>query len=251
VDMVRTWLQTGADVESKPYGFLLRDFDHPLVHDTNLAWVDTEPVGGIESVLDDLDRTFLGTAVGHRFVSYADADLAYSHQDALVAARFQPDAQLAMAKVGLPACIVNPDLTIEEVGKGATEGDYRLVQTTIHRENGLSPKESRQVYEIEAIRAAALGERRFVGYLGDEAAATYSLWSRGIFGVIGNVGTLPKFRMRGIGRTMIFDACSQATSARCEYVLLTTDLFGTPQTMYTTLGFEPVGELRTFLRPRV
>ena len=248
VDMVRTWFQTGADLETKPYGFVARDLEHPLLHDTNLAWLDSAPEGGIGSVLDDLDEAFRGTEVRDRSLWFADADLAFANQDALVALHFQPRAELVMAKVGLPSCIVNPDLVVEEVGRGASEEDFHRVQAAIHKESGFSPEVSHQVYEVERSRGAALNERAFVGYLHEEAAGTYSLLPRGRFGLIGSVATLPSFRMRGIGRTMIFDACSRTIGAHCEYVLLTTDLFDSPQAMYKSLGFVPVGELRGFLR---
>lgn len=248
IEMVRTWVRTDAEVGAKPYGFIVRDLRHPLVHEKNLAWVDRVPDGGSERVLGDLDSAFLGTDVVHRFVMFADAQVAYDHQNAFVAAGFRPHAELAMAKVGLPSCIVNPDVAVREVGKDAPEDHYRLVRTAIHEESGYAREESRQVYEVEQGRGAALGERAFVGYVHDEPVATYTLWPWGTFALIGNVATLPAFRMRGVGRTMIFDACRSAVNARCEYAFLTTDLFDTAQTMYKTLGFEPVGELRGFLR---
>jgi len=34
----------------------------------------------------------------------------------------------------------------------------------------------------------------------------------------------------------------------CEYILLFANLFETPQVMYKTLGFEPIGEMRGFFR---
>jgi ribosomal protein S18 acetylase RimI-like enzyme len=250
VDMVRTWIQTGTAVREAEYGLIIRDVSHPLVHDANLAWVDHEPAGGIEAVARDLDTVFLGTDVHHRFALFADAQVAYDHQNAFAAAGFRPHAELVMAKVGLPSCIVNPDLEIREVGEHAPEDDYRLVQTKVHEETGYGAEESRQVFAVDRNRAAAVGERTFVGYVHDEPAATYKLWPRGSFALIGNVATHPAFRMRGIGRTMIFDACRRSMTARCEYALLTTDLFDTPQAMYKTLGFEPVGELRGFLRPQ-
>jgi hypothetical protein len=36
--------------------------------------------------------------------------------------------------------------------------------------------------------------------------------------------------------------------SHCEWVLLISDLFDTPQAMYKTLGFLPIGEVRGFLR---
>ena len=248
IDNVRTWVQIRADVSRRPYGFFVRDPAHPLVYDSNLAWIDSAPEGGPEQVLDDLEAEF-GTEVPHRVVWFGDADLAYAYQDAFVAARCQAQAELVMAKVGLPSCIVNPDVAIREVGWGAPESDLQLVRTTLHRESGYPEEVSRQVDDVERIRRHTLGQRAFVGYVRDEPAATYTLWPRGIFGHIDRVGTRPAFRMQGVGRTMIFHACTTATTARCEYVLLTTDRFDTPQAMYKTLGFEPVGELRGFLRP--
>jgi len=54
--------------------------------------------------------------------------------------------------------------------------------------------------------------------------------------------------MRGVGRTMLFEACKRAIEARCEWVVLISDLFDTPKEMYKTLGFEAIGEVRGFLR---
>ncbi len=248
VDMLRAWVRTGAQVELKPYGMIVRDLRHPLVHDANLAWVERAPEGGVEGLMGDLDAAFLGTDVVHRFAIFADAQIAYEHQDAFAAAGFRPDADLVMAKVGLPSCIVNRDVIVREVGIEAPEDHYRLLRAAIHEESGYGSEESRQVYEVEQDRGAALGERAFVGYMHDEPVATYTVWPRETFALIGNVATLPACRMRGVGRTMIFDACRSAVNAGCEYALLTTDLLDTPQTMYKTLGFEPVGELRGFLR---
>lgn len=248
IDTVRTWVQTGAEVLEKPYGFIVRDRKHPLVYDSNLAWVDVAPPGGAEQILDDLDGAFREDGIDHRMVLFADADIAYAEQDAFVAARFRPQADLVMAKVGLPSCIVNPDVDVKEVGRGTLESDFHLVQMALQAEAGHTPEVSRQVYDVGRIRREALGERAFVGYLSGEPAATYTISPRGIFADVSNVGTVPRFRMRGIGRTMILHACTTAASARCEYVLLTADLFDTPQAMYRTLGFEPVGELRGFLR---
>src|SRR5437660_798319 len=80
------------------------------------------------------------------------------------------------------------------------------------------------------------------------AAGTVSVWPRGIFAWIDNVATHPDFRMRGVGRTMLFEACKRAIEARCEWTLLISDLFDTPKEMYKTLGFEAIGEVRGFLR---
>ena len=248
IDMVRTWVQTRAATEAMPYGVLVRDAAHPIVHEANMAWVDRMAEDGVPRILADLDEAFLRTDVRHRYVLFADAQMAYDHQGEFVGGGFQALAELVMAKVGLPACIVNPDLAIREVGPDAPEDHYRVVQETVQAEAGYTPEESRQVNALERERGLAVGERVFVGYVGDEPASTFTVWPRGSFALIGNVATLPKFRMRGVGRTMILDGCRRAINTRCEYALLTTNLFDTSQAMYKTLGFEPVGELRGLLR---
>jgi ribosomal protein S18 acetylase RimI-like enzyme len=90
--------------------------------------------------------------------------------------------------------------------------------------------------------------RPYVAYVDGTPAGTVSVWPRGTFGWIDDVATHPDFRMQGIGRTMIFEACKRAMEARCEWIVLISDLFDTPQEMYKTLGFEAIGEVRGFLR---
>lgn len=248
VDNQRTWVQTRSEVQRTPYGFIVRDLDHPLVYDANLSWVDRAPSGGADRILGDLDEAFRGTGIEHRRVFFADAQDAYAHQDAFVAAGLQAQADLVMAKVGLPSCIVNPDVEVKEIGPDAPEKDFRIVQAALHVESEHTNAGFEQVYDLCRVRREAIGERAFVGYLQGEPAATYTLWPRGRFAEITTLGTLPEFRMRGVGRTLVHHGCTNAAVARCEYVLLTADLFDTPQHMYRTLGFEPVGEMRGFLQ---
>jgi len=250
IDLVRTWVQTRAEVKRTPYGVIVRDERHPLVHEANMAWVERSPEGGVGEILGGLDDAFHGTGVRHRYVLYSDAQGAFEAQESFIGHGFQALAEVVMAKVGLPSCIVNPDLSIRETGSEAPQDDYRIVQETVQAESGYSREESDQVNEVERARGLAVGERVFVGYLDDEPVSTYTLWPHGTFALIGNVATLPRFRMRGVGRTMIFDACRRAIQARAEYALLTSNLFDTPQAMYKTLGFEPVGEIRGFLHRR-
>jgi len=71
-------------------------------------------------------------------------------------------------------------------------------------------------------------------------AGTVSVWPRGTFGWIDDVATHPDFRMQGIGRTMIFEACKRAMEARCEWIVLISDLFDTPQVLWRLRLFKLV-----------
>jgi GNAT superfamily N-acetyltransferase len=174
--------------------------------------------------------------------------VAFEHQEAFAARGFRAAAELAMARFGLPACITNPDLVVSEVSKEAPEDDYRRLRMRLFEGVGYAPDESRQLYAIARDRGAVLGVHDFVGYYRGRPAGTISLWPRGRFASIGDVATMPEFRNRGVARTMLFDVSKRAINEGCEYSLLFTDLVDSPQVMYKGLGYQPVGELRSFLK---
>jgi GNAT superfamily N-acetyltransferase len=213
-----------------------------------MAWVDRLPAGGVDEVLADLDRALEGTAVAHRALQFADAQAAYEVQETMVARGFQPKAAVAMARLGVPSCIINHDVVVRQVDVDAPFDDFRTISRVIHAESGYSEAVSDQLLGLWRERAAAVGLRAHVGYLGDEPAGIFTLWPSGAFAFIEDVATHPRFRNRGIGRTLVYKACFFAIVERCEWVLLMADLFDTPRIMYKTLGFEPVGEVRSFLR---
>lgn len=248
LDFQRTWAEFGCAVRRTDYGAVLRDDRHPLVHMANLAWVARPPKGGVSEILADLEDEFHGGAVPHRHVHFEDAQLAFESQEALVAQGYRPVAAVALARLGVPSCITNEDLVVREVGQDASEEDFRAITQAIHAEAGYGKEESRQVLEVSRERAATVGMVSYVSYLRDEPAGTFSLWPRGTFAMVEDVATHPRFRMKGVGRTMIWEAGRQAIRRRCEWTVLLAAREDTPQVMYQTLGYRPVGEVRGFLR---
>ncbi len=248
VGFSRTWVQTASEATRTPYGLLVRNDRFPLIHMANLAWVDQVPTGGIGEVLEDLERAFRGSAVPHRHLIFQDAQVAFEQQEALVGQGFRPVAAVALALLGAPSCIRNEDVEIREVGGGADEADFRRITEAVHAEAGYGKEESRQLYELSRIRAEAVGMAAFVAYLGGEPAGTFSLWPRGAHAYVEDVATHPRFRMQGVGRTMIWQAGRQAIRRRCEWTVLLAAYEDTPKVMYQTLGYRPVGEVRSFLK---
>ncbi len=244
----RTWVETGSEITRTPWGAILRDDRFPLIHMANLAWVERLPRDAIEPVLADLDAAFEGTDVAHRNVVLEDAQVAFESQEAFAARGFRPMADLVMARVGLPACITNPDLVVREVGVDATEEPYRRMRMRLFEGVGYPAEECRQLYEVARQRGETLGVKEYVGYYKGEPAGTIALWPRGRFGLIEDVATMPEFRNRGVARTMLFEVSKRALSEKCEYTVLFTDPFDSPQVMYKTLGYLPVGEIRSFLK---
>lgn len=248
LDFQRTWVETRARVRRTDYGSIVHDPRYPLIFSANLAWVKRLPSGGIEEILADLETAFEGTAVRHRNAIFEDAQVAFECQEAFAGRGFRPIGDLTMAMLGLPTCITNPDLSVRAVGADASEDDYRRLRMRMFDGIGYSAEEARQLYAIARERGAVVGQTDYVGYVRGAPAGIISLWSRGRFGWIQDVATMPEFRGRGVARTMLFDVSKRALSAGCEYTLLLTDLLDSPQAMYKTLGYVPVGEVRSFLK---
>jgi len=248
IEFLRIWREQAPSRVSTSWGTIYRDDRFPSIHQANLGWVAALPDEGPAKILDDLASAFHGTSVRHQALLFEDAAEAYAVQEGLASQGFRPMAEVAMAKVGLPACIVNPEVEIRPAEAGATADDFRLLKIATEAAVGYGPEVVDQLWGFWHERAEQVGMRPFVAYLNGTPAGTISVWSRGPFAWIDDVATHPDFRLRGVARTMVFEACRRAASARCEWVLLTADLFDTPKEMYKTLGFAPIGEVRAFVR---
>ena len=248
---VREFLRTARELApikvQRPWGTVYRDDRFPLIHQANLAWVTAVPEGGPEPILADMDEAFRGTSIRHRALLFEDAEQAFRVQEEFVRRGFRPTAELAMAKVGLPDCIVNREVEIRSAAEGEAAEGFRSVMRATDAAFGHPPEVLEQMWGRRQDWARRLEMRPYLATLNGTPAGTFSVWPRGIFAWIDDVATHPNFRMQGVGRTMIFEACKRATEARCEWVVLISDLFDTPREMYKTLGFEPIGEVRGFL----
>jgi len=248
LEFLRTARELAPIKVQRPWGTVYRDDRFPLIHQANLAWVSAVPDDGPEPILADMDQAFRGTAIRHRALLFEDAERAYAVQEEFIRRGFRPTAELAMAKVGLPDCIVNREVEIRSAAEGEAAEGFRSVMRATDAAFGHPPEVLEQMWGLRQDWAHQVGMRPYLATLNGAPAGTFSVWPRGIFAWIDDVATHPDFRMQGVGRTMIFEACKRAAEARCEWVVLISDLFDTPQEMYKTLGFEPIGEVRGFLR---
>ena len=248
IEFLRSWREQAPTKVPTSWGTIYRDDRFPLLHQANVGWVLDPPREGPKRIRDDLARAFRGSAVTHESLLFEDADRAFEAQDAFARLGFRSTAELALAKVGLPDCIVNPDLVVRPATDDAILEDFRSVMGATEAGFGHSSEVIDQLWAVWRERSQRVGMRPYVAYLDGLPAATASVWPRGTFAWIDDVATHPDFRMRGIGRTMIFEACKRAIEARCEWVVLTSNLFDTPQAMYKGLGFEAIGEVRGFIR---
>jgi len=248
IDFLHLWREQAPSKVPTTWGTIYRDERFPLIHEANLGWVSTRSEDGPKKIIEDLGEAFRGMAIPHQALLFEDAEKAFALQEEFVRLGFRPTAELALAKVGLPDCIVNPDLELRPAAAGTAVDDFRAITAATDVALGHSHDVIEQLWGVWRERSKHVGMQPYVAYLDGTAAGTVSVWPRGIFAWIDNVATHPDFRMRGVGRTMLFEACKRAIEARCEWTLLISDLFDTPKEMYKTLGFEAIGEVRGFLR---
>src|SRR3989441_359166 len=125
----------------------------------------TLPEEGPAKILADLASTFRDTAVRHKALLFEDAAQAYAVQEDLARQAFRPIAELAMAKVGLPACIVNPEVEVRSAAVDAPADDFRMLKIATESAAGYSPGVADQLWGFWKERSARGGMRPYVAYL--------------------------------------------------------------------------------------
>src|SRR2546423_13902004 len=127
IDFLRIWQEQAPAEVRQTWGTIYRDDRFPLILQANLGWVATPPEGGSKKIIEDLGEAFSGTAITHQALLFEAAEKAFALQEEFVRLGFRPTAELALAKVGLPDCIVNTDLEVRPAAAGSTMDDFRAI----------------------------------------------------------------------------------------------------------------------------
>lgn len=77
----------------------------------------------------------------------------------------------------------------------------------------------------------------YLGMLGDELVGIATLIYSGEFGCIFNVGTIPNYRKRGIGKALTLNAVADSIKNGAKIVFLQTEQGSFNEKYYTKLGF--------------
>lgn len=240
-------LSSMSRVHKRPWGAILVAPDYPAVHDANMAWVERLPKSGIGQVILELDNATRSQGISFRHLEFADPDAAHRSQEALVDMGFSPSRMVAMVRLGATACIKNPDLEVREVDTPEEWDVFEAIFSELHAESGYSEEVSREIIERHRARLPKLRERVVMGLFGGEGAGVATLVPRPRLAYVAEVGTRPKFRRRGVARTLVEDVSNLAQQLGIPYVGLTTAWDNEPaHALYTSLGYAPVGERRGF-----
>jgi ribosomal protein S18 acetylase RimI-like enzyme len=105
-----------------------------------------------------------------------------------------------------------------------------------------------QLLEQKRVVADAVGARFFLALVDGRAAAACELYERAGTAQIEDVGTLERYRGRGLARAVVLRALREARAAGCDLVFLEADADDWPKQLYGRLGFHAVGQIYAFLR---
>jgi ribosomal protein S18 acetylase RimI-like enzyme len=94
----------------------------------------------------------------------------------------------------------------------------------------------------------AIGARFFVARIDGEQAGICELYLDGEDAQIENVGTVVRFRNRGIARSVVLAACDAAKAAGATRIFILADEDDWPKQLYQRLGFDRVATDVGFLR---
>ena len=125
----------------------------------------------------------------------------------------------------------------------------RLMADWLLEEMTLSGEALQQLLRATSLEGEVWDERR-LGALdaNGEAVAMTKLRSDGRIAWVEDVYVSPAARGRGLGRMLVTRAVELARECGPDAVFIVADDEGWPKQLYAKLGFEPVGQLRSFHR---
>jgi GNAT superfamily N-acetyltransferase len=240
-------LSSASEVRRRPWGAILVAADYPAVHEANLAWVDAVPPGGISRVILELDGAMRAQGISFRRLEFSDPKTAHAVQGTLVDLGFRPARAVAMVRLGDAPSFRNLDLEVREVDTPEEREVFDAVLEELHRERGADAEASKAALEWYRERAAALGERAYMGLFGGEAAGIASLVPRPKLGLIAEVGTRPEHRKKGVARSLVEVVSDRSQALGLPYTGVIGPWYNeAARDLYASLGYQPVGEVRGF-----
>ena len=160
---------------------------------------------------------------------------------------FEPRRFLAMVRLGVSTCIRNPDLEVRGVDTPEEWEVFEAILSELYAEYGDAEETARQTIERHRARLSKLRERVYMGLFGGEGAGIATLVPRSRLAYVAEVGTRPKFRRRGVARTLVEEVSNLGQQMAIPYVGLMTSWDNeAARTLYTSLGYQAVGERRGF-----
>jgi ribosomal protein S18 acetylase RimI-like enzyme len=123
-----------------------------------------------------------------------------------------------------------------------------LILQTYHEDEQLPQTVAVPFTDHRATYERAIGARFFVAKIGGEPAGLCELYLDGEDAQVENVGTVVRFRNRGVARSVVLAACDAARAAGASRIFILADDEDWPKQLYERLGFDRLATDVGFLR---
>jgi len=234
--------RTSTRADPTPHGVAFLRDDTPLRYDSNFLWVDEASGVTAEGLVAEADASF--GHVLHREVFVPEASEGARLAPGFRALGFNAIHLVVMAHRREPdraAAIAVAEVSIQ----GLRAADREFIRRSLKDD---AEEVVEQLLNFRLILPETVGARFFVARVDGEIASASDLDLDGHVALIDNVVTFEEHRGKGLARAVVSHAVGVAREAGCDLVFLHADLDDWPQHLYVKLGFDPIGEVWSFVK---
>jgi GNAT superfamily N-acetyltransferase len=240
-------------VTALPAGVSIRHSELPVLYHLNSLLLDAPlaPALRDSGALTELADEQLGD-LGHRHIVLDDADAAERLSPALAVNGWTQQRVLLMLRVREPDRRP-PAIAVRRL----TDHEAHALQLQITAEEAPRDQGVRDAVAEALVRQLVAGQEALragtrslvfgaAAQEGGPLASMCTLFAGVGIAMIEEVGTLARFRERGLARAVVTAAVDAALGLGCERIFVPADADDWPQLLYVKLGFEPVARQVSF-----
>jgi ribosomal protein S18 acetylase RimI-like enzyme len=246
VEFERRWFERcSTRLEPFEFGVAYLDEEYPQRYFSNLLLADTRLAEASAEALIEAGERILGEAgYEHRLIIVRDERWAERFAPAFGGRGFSTSREITMAHRRDPDRDAN--LPVEEVPFAVVRP---LIQQ-MYQEDPDVPGDIALLFAEQHGKYERVADARFFAARVDgRLAGNCELYQEGDDAQVEHVGTLERYRGRGVARSVILRAVQAARKARARHVFIVTDEDDWPRHLYARLGFDQIGRTWEFLKP--
>lgn len=230
--------------EPYDFGVAYLDEDYPERYYSNVLLADRRLGDATaEALIDAADRILGGAGCAHRQINVHDERQGARLEPGFIDRGFTTSWNVTMVHRRAPDR--EADLDVEEV----PFADASALIHEMYRQDPEVPESlARRFTEQHGRYERLIGARWFAARVDGQLAGSCELYLDGLDAQVENVGTLERFRGRGVARSMVLGAVGAATRAGARHTFIVTDQDDWPKDLYERFGFDRIGRTWQFLR---
>lgn len=236
--------RTSTSTESFEFGIAYLDQEHPERYYTSFLRVDTFREGltadGLAAAAERIlgDRKFV-----HRLVVVNDQRLAEELAPGFERLGYRMSWSVVMTHRR------PPDRDGEVPVREVPFAEIRALIREMYLEDPEVPDRLADGFsDQQGKRERTIGARFFAADVDGQPAGNCELYVDGDDAQIEHVGTLERYRGRGVARSVVLRAVEEARLAGADRVFIVADENDWPKRLYERLGFDQIGRIGDFLK---